>query len=94
MATSKKAASKKAASKKSTAEKSSKATSKKAARASAANKPAVTKRPKARMPKEKPAAKPTRDQTVNMGPLRGDNSFPPSNKRAGIPGSQGKRGVA
>lgn len=103
MATSKKAASKKAAGKKKAADKkpaakkatpakSGKATTKKAARASTAPKPAVTKKPKSRPVKEKAKVEPSLTQTVNMGPQRGDNSFPPSNKPVGIPGSQGKRG--
>ena len=48
------------------------ATTKKAARKAAVKKAAPAKAPKAK--------KPSLKRTVNMGPLRGDNSFPPSNK--------------
>ena len=44
-------------------------------------KPVVTKVPKKKAAK-KAAKQPSLTRTVNMGPLRGDNSFPPGNKPA------------
>jgi len=76
MATAKKAkkAAKKAHAKKAT----TKNTDKKPAAKKAAP---VTKVPKKKAPKKTSEKKqPSLTRTVNMGPLRGDNSFPPGNK--------------
>ena len=40
----------------------------------------VTKVPRKKTAKKASAKRPGLGRTVNMGPLRGDNSFPPSNK--------------
>ena len=76
MATAKKA---KKAAKKAPAKKS---TTKHVDKKPAAQKSApVTKVPKKKAPKKTSEKKqPSLTRTVNMGPLRGDNSFPPGNK--------------
>ena len=72
----KKAAAKKPAAKQPAAKKSTKqASDKPAAKAAPA-----TKVPKKKAPKKSVEKKPSLGKTVNMGPLRGDNSFPPGNK--------------
>jgi hypothetical protein len=43
---------------------------------------------------EKAAPVPNLDYTVNMGPERGDNSFPPSNKKAGKSSNRAATGPA
>lgn len=43
---------------------------------------------------EKPLPKPSLDHTVNMGPERGDNSFPPSSKKAGNNSNRAATGPA
>jgi membrane protein involved in colicin uptake len=56
----------------------------------------VTKTPRRRNKAliEKKAPVPNLDHTVNMGPERGDNSFPASNKRAGKSSNRGATGAA
>jgi len=77
----KKAASKSAASKKPAAP--AKAPTRASTKKSATAKPAAaTKVPKKKAPKKAAAKKPSLTRTVNMGPERGDNSFPPGNKPA------------
>lgn len=53
---------------------------------------APRRRSKALTEKKAPVA--NLDHTVNMGPERGDNSFPPSNKRAGKSSNRGATGAA
>ena len=55
------------------------ASTKRAARANPA--PVATKTPKKKAAKQAPARQPSLGRTVNMGPERGDNSWPPSNKK-------------
>ena len=88
MATAKKTAKKKTAKKKAATKsaptKKSAAPAKAPTRAStkkAANaKPVVTKVPKKKTAKKAAAPTPSLTRTVNLGPQRGDNSFPPGNK--------------
>ena len=84
MATGKKqAAAKKAKAK--NVKKAAKKAAGKPARKTASEKPAPKPAPATKVPKKKAAKKkvertPGLGRTVNMGPLRGDNSFPPGNK--------------
>ena len=79
---------KKIAAKKTTAKnvkKAAKKVARKPTRKPASEKPAPKPAPVTKAPKKKPAKKaaakqPGLGRTVNMGPLRGDNSFPPSSK--------------
>ena len=84
MATAKKKTATKKAAKKATAAKKPAAPAKAPTRAStkkaASTKPVVTKVPKKKAAKKTVEKKPSLTRTVNMGPERGDNSFPPSNK--------------
>jgi hypothetical protein len=89
MATAKKAAAKKTAAKKTKAKNvkrdSKRVAAKEAAPRKKSEKPApkpapATKVPKKKAPKKATTKQPSLTRTVNMGPLRGDNSFPPGNK--------------
>jgi hypothetical protein len=52
---------------------------------------------KTKAPKKASTKQPSLTRTVNMGPLRGDNSFPPGNKpmskdTSRAPGKKGQKG--
>ena len=76
---SKKAAGKGAATRKSAAP--AKAPTRAASKKAATTKASATKVAKKKAPRKVAEKKPSLTRTVNMGPERGDNSFPPSNKK-------------